>query len=314
MGSHHLRILEGLKDVELVGVVDPDPARADRASMLFGCDIFPDVEAIAGDIDAASVAAPSSAHAEVAGLLLERGVHCLVEKPLANTESDCITLIEAARERELVLMVGHVERFNPMVQQLGRVLAQSQIHAFDARRMSSLSSRITDVDVVLDLMVHDIDVILSLSRADVSNVFAHGIRTTGSAADYVSALLTFDDGGIATLAASRITHNKIRELQITTDQAFIQADYATQELHILRQAQTSALDGPDDEAGYALDLAIERVHVRPAEPLVQEIQHFVNAVRGLAVPKPSGEDALRALRLVWEIQQQLGPRAETLRG
>jgi predicted dehydrogenase len=303
MGSHHLRIYSGLKGVELVGVVDPDPARAERATTLYGCRAFQSLANVAECIDAASVAVPSSLHAEVAGFLLERGIHCLVEKPLATTEIDCLALIAKAQERNLVLLVGHVERFNPMVEQLGRVLSSAQIHAFDVSRMSAWSSRIGDVDVVIDLMVHDIDVVLALAHGEVREVFAHGVRTAGeSDADYVSATLSFEDGSIASLTASRITQNKIRELRVTSDMGFISADYLSQELLIYRQAEMSAIDDPTSEGDYVLDLSMERVLVRTAEPLVAEIQHFVAAVQNGTAPLVSGNDALRAMRIAWQIQ------------
>ena len=305
MGSHHLRIYSGLKGVELVGVVDDHAPAAAQAAERYGCRVFASPDELAQEVDAASVAVPSSLHADVAGRLLEAGVHCLVEKPLAVTEAECEALIDAAAARGLVLLVGHVERFNPVVRQLGEILKDDVVHAIDVRRMSALSARINDVDVVADLMVHDIDVVLSLMGTDVTGVFAQEVTSVGSGGrDYVAATLTFEGGGIATLTASRITHNKIRELNVTADLGFITASYITQELLIHSQSRTAPTrDGA--EPSYVLDLAIERVLIRPEEPLDVEIRHFVDAVANGTPPLVSGQDALDAMRYVWEIQRLL---------
>lgn len=306
MGSHHLRIYGGLKGVELVGLVDADDALARNAAARHGCRVFESIEEMAGEIDAATVAVPSSLHADVAGRLLERGIHCLIEKPLAVTEEECETLIAAAASQGVVLLVGHVERFNPVVAQLGEILRGRVVHVIDVRRMSALSARVTDVDVVVDLMIHDIDVVLSLMGTNIAGISAHGVRgTPGSGYDYVTATFMFESGSMASLTASRITHNKIRELNVTADLGFITASYITQELLVHSQARTSASARDGSQPGYVLDLAIERVLIRPQEPLDLEIRHFIDAVANGAAPLVSGQDALNAMRYVWEIQRLL---------
>lgn len=306
MGSNHLRIYAGLKGAELVGVVDADAERARAAAARHGCRAFASVQEMAGEIDAATIAVPSSLHGEVAGPLLEAGVHCLVEKPLATTEAECEALIHAADAAGAVLLVGHVERFNPVVRQLGEILGGSVVHAIDVRRMSALSARITDVDVVADLMIHDIDVVLSLLGTDVTDVFAHGVRSAaGTGHDYVTATLMFASGSLATLTASRITHNKIREVNVTADVGYVTANYLNQELLIHSQARTTGSAGDGVGTTYVLDLAIERVLIRPEEPLDVEIRHFVDCIRHATAPLVSGRDALNAMRYVWQIQRLL---------
>ena len=306
MGSNHLRIYAGLKGAELVGVVDDDAARAEQAAARYGCRVFASAEALAGESDAATVAVPSTLHADVAGPLLEQGVHCLVEKPLATTEAGCEALIRAAESSGAVLLVGHVERFNPVVRQLGEILQGNVVHAIDVRRMSALSARITDVDVVADLMVHDLDVVLSLLGNDVTDVFAQGVRSDADAAPgYVTATLLFAGGSMATLTASRITHNKIRELNVTADVGYITASYLTQELLIHSQARTSGSTRGGAGSTYVLDLSIERVLIRPEEPLDVEIRHFIDAVQNATPPLVTGQHALDALRFVWQIQRLL---------
>ena len=302
MGEHHLRILDRLKGANVVAVVDNDEGRRTRAAELYRCQAFSSVEELSG-IDAATVAVPSSAHAEVAEYLLAQGIHCLVEKPLATTETACERMIAAAEGSGAVLLVGHVERFNPAVEQLIEVLDGHAIHAIDVKRMSSVSSRITDVDVVMDLMVHDLDIVLALMGEDVSSISAAAVHATSSGEDYVAATLSFPSGALTTLTASRITQNKIRKLEATTELGLVSANFITQELVIYREGRFG--DESNDTGSYVLDVAMERVFVRPTEPLVAELSHFLEAARGDAPTRVSGRDALAALRLVWHIQDVL---------
>jgi predicted dehydrogenase len=305
MGANHLRVYSQLRSVDLVGVVESDPAKRNAASELYECRPFADLDDLIGKVDAVSIASPSSSHAEIGALLLERGIACLIEKPLATTRAECQRLIEAADSSGACLMVGHIEQFNPAVRQLAALLGEApEIYALDARRMSATSSRIADVDVVLDLMVHDLDIVLSLVGRKVRHVSASGISVEGGGSlDYVTAVLTFDGGTIASLTSSRITQNKVRELTISARTGHIMLHYGTQELTIHRQRL-----GPDalvqsPLGNYLLDLSTERVLIRPAEPLSLEIQHFVECVRTGAKPKVDGRQALAALELVWTIRE-----------
>lgn len=310
MGTNHLRIYSELKGVQLRGVLEPDDARAEAAVARFDCRRFRTLEEMAEDVDAASVASPSSHHASDALQLLEAGVHCLVEKPLATTEADGLALIDAAARNGAVLLVGHVERFNPVVAQLTDMLAGRVVHAIDARRMSAVSARITDVDVVSDLMVHDLDIVLRLTAADPIHVTAHAVRTPGTRGDdYVSALLAFHTGTVASLTASRITQNKIRQLHISSDVGFLTADYSTQELLVYRQSSL-APDFASRDASYRLDLSIERVYVAQGEPLVLELRHFVAAVAGGLPPLVTGEQALATLRVVRQVREGIVPAGQ----
>ncbi|WP_417432239.1 Gfo/Idh/MocA family oxidoreductase [Kiloniella sp.] len=303
MGHHHLRIYDNLKGVDLVGLVERDQERALHAANQYGIEVFGGVEDLVGKVDAASIASPSITHGEIGVFLLGNGIHCLIEKPLAVTELQCLSLIETAKIAGVQLMVGHVERFNPAVRQLAAILAEGhQVHAVDVRRLSSASGRITDVDVVADLMVHDLDIVLSLVQRPIVELTAKAVSTSGRGGDYVTALLSFDGGVLGTVTASRITQNKVRELSVTTDLGLIQIDYSAQTLNIFRQGDTAVKRMPGDFGSYHLDIMMERALVRNSEPLVLELQHFVDCARSGEKPLVSGEDALEALRLVWRIQ------------
>jgi len=311
MGANHARVYSGLKGAELVAVVDADRARADEVAQLYGCLSLANVGELAGTVDAVSVAVASAAHAEVGCALLDQGIACLIEKPLAPTEVEAAALVEASARSGAPLLVGHIERFNPAVAQLREIVGSGhRLLAVEARRMSAVSGRVTDIDVVTDLMVHDLDIVLDLVGEDVIDVTARGVMQGGAPGDdFVTALLTFASGTLAILTASRVTQNQIRQLQVTTDQRFFTADYSNQELLIYRQGRVGGIDdGPADASRYVLDVGTERVFVRRIEPLVAELQHFLSVARGDEPPLVTGEAALAALRLVWEIRRQVHER------
>jgi virulence factor len=291
-----------------VAIVDTDLDKARSVAALYGCRAVASIDDVVDEIDAASVATPSAAHSELGCALLGHGVAVLVEKPLATTEEGGQALIDAARASAAPLLVGHIERFNPVVAQLSEIVhPDQQVLAVEARRMSAVSGRVVDIDVVTDLMVHDLDIVLDLVRSEVVDVVARGVVHGGAGGkDFATALITFDTGAMAVLTASRITQNRIRQLQVTTDQRFFTVDYPNQELLIYRQGRIGGIgEEPGDASRYILDIGMERVFVPRTEPLVAELAHFLSTCRGEVEPLVSGDQALAALRLVWEIRRQI---------
>lgn len=307
MGQNHLRIYSMLSGIEVVGVVDSDETRAKEAALRYGCAAFTHVEELIGKVDAVTIAVPSSLHADIGEFFLNHGIHCLIEKPMAITEAECHRLINAAEKNGAILLVGHIEHFNPAVQQLSRILAEGhRIHAIDVHRMSGNSRRITDIDVVMDLMIHDLEIVISLINQPVLDLAAQAVcEARANGIDYVSALLLFSGGAIANLTASRITQTKVRRLSITSDIGYITLDYSAQELLICRQTEESTLVNSE---GFVFDQAIERVLVRPTEPLIAEIQNFIASIRAGMPLGVDGKQALAALKLVWQIQDQINLR------
>ncbi|MBF0605429.1 MAG: Gfo/Idh/MocA family oxidoreductase [Nitrospirae bacterium] len=307
MGRHHVRVYSQIRGVDLIGVVDPNEKHARDAANTFGCPSFNTIDPILEHVDAVSIATPPATHAAIGTKLLNRGIHCLIEKPLATTEDHCQQLIQAAQKNNAILLVGHIERFNPAVQTLAAILSQGcRIHAIDIRRMSRASARITDVDVIADLMTHDLDIVMSLIQEPIRQIVASSVQTADSpGSDYVTALLSFSGGAMASLTASRITQNKIRELNITADLGWITVDLIRQELCIFHQGggHQRGIPGPH----YGLDYAIERVTVKHAEPLAVEIQHFVDAVRGHTAPLTTGQHALAVLKATQIIREKTRP-------
>ncbi len=304
MGVNHARVYDTLKGAELVAVVDDDPARAAQVVEIYGGEVYPSIDQLAGRVDAVSVVAPSVLHAEIGCRLLEMGIDCLIEKPLATSLEDGHRLVDAADRHGRKVLVGHIERFNPAVEQLSDILRGEVPLAVDARRMSAVSSRISDVDVIADLMVHDLDIVLGLIHQPVVEVTARGAAVHGAIGeDYVTALLTFADGSLASLTASRITQNRIRTLEVTTAERLYAVDYSDQSLNIFRQGRLGGF--PDDELEperYLLDVGTERVLVRRSEPLAAELAHFMEVVRGREPARVDAHAALDVLELADRIR------------
>jgi predicted dehydrogenase len=301
MGANHARVYDTLKGAELVAVVDGDAARAAHVADVYGGNASTSLDDLAGRVDAVSLAAPSHLHADLGCRLLEMGIDCLIEKPLATTPEDGRRLVETAERHGRQVLVGHIERFNPAVEQLVDILrGEPPVLAVDARRMSAVSSRITDVDVIADLMVHDLDIVLGLVPQEVVEVTARG---AGGGEDYVTALLTFADGTLASITASRITQNQVRALDVTTAERLYAVDYSNQSLNIFRQGRVGGIaDEQLDPGRYLLDVGTERVFVRRSEPLTSELAHFLEVVRRREVPRVDAAAGLRVLEVAERIR------------
>lgn len=311
MGKNHLRTYKNLPGVELIGVYDIFPEAAKAAAEMFGIKAFSSMEEVAAHVDAISVVTTSITHADVGEFFLNRGIHCLIEKPLATTEEGCRRLIDAAKNNNVTLLVGHIERFNPAVEQMGKILSDtSKIRSLTAQRMSAASGRITDVDVAMDLMIHDVEVIQSLVKSPVTNIQACSVKTPDKpeGKDYVTAILEFASGATANLTASRITQARVRTLTVTTDTNYIDMDFINQSINVHSQGRMPYVnqDSIPDWMNYGLKGSVEQLFIPTNQPLSAELSHFMDCVRGKATPRITGENALNALKVIWEIQRKLG--------
>ena len=302
MGWHHARVLSLLKDAELVGVADPDPDRGQLAQEQFGCQWFPDHHTLLSEVEAVCIAVPTLLHHSVGLACLESGVHVLIEKPIAASQDEATALIQAAREAGRLLQVGHIERFNPAFRELTKVVANEEVVVLEGRRHSPHSDRANDVSVVLDLMIHDIDLVLELAQAPVVRLAAAGGRSGEGPIDYVNATLGFENGVVASLTASKMSHRKIRSLSAHCRSSLVETDFLNHTLHIHRRAHEwySADHG---ELLYRNDGFIEEVSTTSIEPLYAELEHFLQCVRGRETPAVDGLQASRALLLADLIEQ-----------
>lgn len=311
MGKNHLRTYKNLNGVDLIGVYDIFPEACKAAAETFGIKAFSSLEDVAKEVDAVSVVTTSVTHAEVGEFFLNKGIHCLMEKPLATTEMQCQKLIKAAKKNNVTLLVGHIEQFNPAVEQMHKLLSDtSKICALSAHRMSAASGRITDVDVAMDLMIHDVEVILSLVKSPVVNVQASAVKTKTSpkGKDFITALLEFENGVTADITASRITQARVRTLSVTTDTNYIDMDFINQSINVHTQGRMPYVNQDEipDWMHYGLKGSVEQLFIPTNQPLQAELNHFMNCVRGTETPRITGEAALEALKVIWEIEDKLG--------
>jgi predicted dehydrogenase len=301
MGKNHARVLQSM-EVELAYVVDADLKVASHVARLHGGQPITSIEAL-GPVDAAIVAVPTQDHASVASTLLERGVHVLIEKPIAETREQALALEALAEAKDRVLMVGHVERFNPAVLALKAKLAEGalgKVFQVRARRVGPFPRRIRDVGVALDLGTHDIDVMRYVLGADVARVFAETKREIHtSREDLVAGLLRFTDDTVGLLEVSWLTPTKARELEVTGERGMFRVDYLTQDLYFFENAESipehsyaavSALRGVSEGA-------MTRYSIPKVEPLRAELDAFFAACRGDRSRMVGPRDGLAALEV-----------------
>ncbi len=303
MGQHHTRVLSLLKDVDLVGVADINVERGLDTASKYRARFFEDYHDLLPHVEAVCIAVPTRLHHAVGMNCLQAGIHVLIEKPIAASITEAESLVNAAAESHSILQVGHIERFNPAFQELSKVLKTEELLALEAHRMSPYSQRANDVSVVLDLMIHDIDLLLELAAAPVVKLTASGSRAADSGyLDYVTAILGFANGIVATLTASKVTHRKIRRIAAHCKNSLTEADFLNNEILIHRQTTANCMTDYG-QVLYRQDGLIEKVYTSNIEPLHAELEHFVNCVRGGNQPSVGGEQALKALRLASLIEQ-----------
>lgn len=304
MGSHHARIYAQHRAVDFVGVHDADWDRARETAREYDTAALP-LEGLLGKADVLSIAVPTEYHYEIASRAIEAGVHVLIEKPLVDRPSRGEKLVEQARDNDVVLQVGHIERFNPAVQTAAEVVADLDIIAVDAHRLGPPVDRAISDSAVLDLMIHDLDVVLSMVDEDVDKVAATG--TEGG--DYATATVTFDGGIVGQFTASRVTQQKVRTLSITAKQCRVNVDYADQTVHIHRRSVPEYV-ADNGDVRFRHESLVERPTVDNGEPLKREIDAFLEAVREGSEPVVSGRDGIRALSLARQIDRLATERDE----
>jgi predicted dehydrogenase len=284
LGRHHARVLAGLPEATLVGVVDADRERAAAIAESSGCPVFPDVASLIGQVDAVSIASPTEVHAALALPLLAAGIGVLVEKPMTRSLTEADALLEASRASGALLAVGHIEHFNPAVE-----AARPHLHDprfIEVHRLGTFPERSLDIDVVFDLMIHDLGIVLDLVGSPVVQVEAVGVPVLTPRVDIANARLRFANGCIANLTASRISREPTRKIRFFQPSTYVSIDYKAQETEVWGLQPQS--EGPPRIGGGKLDVLRE-------EPLRRELADFVAAVRDrrpAGVPGERGRDAL----------------------
>ena len=294
LGRFHAQKYAQMEGIDLVGVVDISPERAQDVAKEVGTDAYTDIHEIAGKIDAASVVVPTIHHHEVAKILFSHGVHCMLEKPISTTVEEADELISLAKEQGLILQVGHLERFNPAI----KVLEAKVMHPLfiEAHRLSGFKDRATDVDVVLDLMIHDLEIILALVHSPLKEIRAVGVPVLTPKVDIANTRLIFENGCTANLTASRISLQDMRRIRVFQPGAYISADCAERKSLVVTR---------DLSAGPMTAIRPEFKTHEGTDMLYDELESFVRAVQGLEKPKVTGESGRRALKLALDINARI---------
>lgn len=286
MGRNHARVLAELRGADLVAVFDPDAVTGQGVADLYGARAVTTAEAfVEAGLDCAVVATPNRFHADLGVALLEKGVHVLVEKPIAPTIQEAQRLIDAAKANDRVLMVGHVERFNPAVETVRRAIADEDVISIQVTRVGPFPPRMGEVGVVIDLAVHDIDIIRHLTGSEITEVQPQLARTRAERED--TALLQFrlENGVIAHIATNWLTPYKTRTLQVATRGKFVVADLITR--------QVTEYFGQQADGSYST----RTLNSWPAEPLKLELEGFIHAIRTGEPPAVTGQDGLKNLEV-----------------
>ncbi len=288
-GRNHARVYREIESAELVGVFDTDPARAAAFAQEFKTQAFSTLQEMRGRVDAASVAVPTIAHAEVGCALMGLGVDVLVEKPMAKDLGDADALLAAAKKYARILQVGHVERFNPAVLAVEHIINRPLF--FEVHRLGVFTPRSLDVDVIYDLMIHDLDILLALVGEPVIEVKAVGIPVLSDKVDIAHARLEFAGGAVANVTASRVSTERVRKVRFFQQHEYISLDYAR------RDALRVGVKRPGPEP----EFAFEKLPSARVEPLRAELEAFLHAVRTRKEPRTNGIAGRAALELATRV-------------
>jgi predicted dehydrogenase len=296
-GRNHARVYRELDGVELVGVFDENQERAAAVAAEYQTQVLKNLDELGERTDAASVAVPTVAHAEVGCRLLEMGLDVLVEKPMAVNVVEADALLRAAKKNGQILQVGHVERFNPAVVAVEPILNRPLF--FEVHRLGVFTPRSLDVDVIYDLMIHDLDILLALVGEPVTEVKAVGIPVLTDKVDIAHARLEFAGGAVANITASRVSTERVRKMRFFQQHEYISLDYARRDA--LRIGVKKP--GPQPEFGF------EKLNAPAVEPLHAELEAFVNSVRSRKEPRTNGAAGRAALELASRVMASIQEHA-----
>ena len=303
MGQFHLNVINQINQINLSGIYDENKNHLDEISQKYNIKKFNSIDEAIDNADAVIIATPTIYHFEIAKKAVEKGKHVLVEKPMTETYAQALELEEIVKKNNVILQVGHVERFNGAVQELHHIIEKPYL--IEARRLAPFTPRITDVGVVFDIMIHDLDIVTSLVKKPIIRFSASGKRIRTKNEDIASALLEFEDSTIATISASRVTQEKIRTLAISTEEAYFILDYATQDITIHRQAASQSNIKTSVGINYKQESIIERVFIHRDNPLKLEDEHFANCILGKDKRFVSIEDDVNTIKLTEAILKEI---------
>ena len=297
LGQRHLKTLHALKNkANVVAICDHHLEPTKALGRQYHVPVFADYRDILGDIDAVSICTPTISHAEIALHFLNKGIHTFVEKPITYSLEEADQLIKVAQEKNLKLQIGHVERFNSAFTTI-EPIAQNPLF-IECHRLNLFPNRSLDIGVVMDVMIHDIDIVLGLVKSPIKDIQAVGINVLTDKEDIANARLTFANGCVCNITASRISPEVTRKIRLFTKNSYISLDYAKQEANIYSK---------DERGIHKRNIPIEK-----EEPLKKELEHFLDCVREDKQPKVSGVEGREALKVALEITQKIWEHRQSI--
>ena len=319
MGRLHTRVYSEMPRVKLIGVFDANPETAAATAEQYHCRAFDRLDELLKSVKAVTIAVPTKFHAEVAEQCLAAGVACLIEKPLAKDIADAHRIAEAASRSGAVVQVGHIERFNPAVRAMEKLNIQARF--IEVTRISPLTFRSIDVGVVLDMMIHDIDIVLRLANSKVAKIDAVGVSVIGEVEDICNARLTFENGCVANVTASRLALKTERRLRVFSSDAYVSLDYQKRygivarrggNLDAIRDAVARIRSGEIEDISqlnFADLVHVDELKIDDIEPLRAELDSFVDAITTGSTPPVTLEHGIAAVETATRIVQSISPLA-----
>jgi predicted dehydrogenase len=296
LGQFHAEKYARMNDVELVGVVDIDKNRAEAVAKKINTKPYTDYKSLFGNVDAVSIAAPTSVHFAIAKDFLKNNIDILIEKPITKTTEEADELIHLAESRDLIIQVGHLERFNPAIVALKDIVKKPMF--IESHRLSIFQGRSTDVSVVLDLMIHDIDLILNFVRSEISAVYASGVPVVSEHVDIANARLEFENGCVANVTASRISTKNERKIRLFQRDAYVSVDFSKKEITAIQQTGSVG-------CGLIPGMDVKQISFDTGDALENELKSFINAVIHRETPEVTAQMGCDALEIALNIMDQI---------
>ena len=309
LGKHHARVYSQIPEAQLLGVYDADSERAQKVAEEFHTRYFENLNDLLEKLDAVSLVVPTTFHYSLALEILSQGKNLLIEKPITETVKQAEELISIAKGKNLILQVGHIERFNPAFKTIENLKLEPKF--IESHRLAQFDPRGTDVAVILDLMIHDLDLILSLVKSEVKKIEAAAVAVISDSEDIANARLTFENGCVANITSSRISAHPLRKMRLFQKNSYISLDFLERSVEIYKlvdadfvppkekERKTVVGNIPISEVGKTI--IYEKPEIKTEDMLTSEIESFLNAVKNKTHPKVSGEDGKRALEVALEI-------------
>lgn len=301
MGENHVRVYSNLSNCHLVGIYDTNIERAKMIAEKYQTSFYNNLEDLLQSVDAVTIAVPTQFHYDVGLLCIKHKVHMLIEKPITSNTEEGKSLVSEAKKAGLIIQVGHIELFNPTIEVLKNIIENEKVIAIDIHRLSPLSERILNVNVVHDLMIHDLYILYDLLDDEIKKMHALG-KVYDGYIRHAMMIAKFKQGVISQVTASFKTEDKVRTIRITTENAYIQADLINRSILISRSTNYFL---NHIGTNYKQQNVIERVMVPPKEALTSQISHFIESIKTNTKPKVTGEDGITFLSITEQISQQI---------